>query len=148
MSFGEYLDATMKARGFPTAASLSRATGIRDGVLSKWLNDRNDEPPRTYMLRRLVDALDVPLIELVVAAKIMTYEEARLPAEPQPPKFLGEEDIDEMINSSSMDEDRKAALRAEFLRLRKQAFDEAHRAQPRRNRQASDMGDEDRRQGA
>lgn len=148
MSFAEYLRAAMKARGFVTTAALSRATGIGDSVLSKWLSGNGGKTPRTYMLRQLVDALGVPLIELVVAAKIMTYEEARLPEEPKPPKSLGEEDIDEMINSSSMAEDRKAFLRAELMRLRQQALDEANRTPPRRVRQTSDTDDDDRRRNA
>lgn len=117
MTFGAYLDAAMKARGFNSAADLSRATGIGDGVLSKWLNDVGKEPPRVDSLRRLVSILDIPLLTLMVAAYLVTPEEAGLPDFPEPPEPTTFEDIDKLIDRTGMPDEDKAEFRANLARL-------------------------------
>lgn len=128
MTFGGYLAACMQAAGYPTPASLSRATGISEGVLSRWLNDKGTAQPQVDTLRRLEPVLHVPLIELMVAAEIVTWQEARLDGPPQPPKPVDTEAIDSMIDNSAMTDDAKAQLRAELERLRRRADETEQRS--------------------
>lgn len=73
----------MTAAGFQTAAELSRATGIGEAQISRWLRGQNStELP---MLRRLAPVLRIPMLELTVAAGHMEPAEARMKDVPAPP---------------------------------------------------------------
>lgn len=148
MTFSEYLAATMEARGFLTIAELSRETGIRDGVLSKWLDPKVKGTPRTYMLRKLVPALRVPLIELVVAAKIMTKDEARLDKEPAPPQPVDMEELYSMVEGSALTEEGKAQMRAQLDRLQRQADEQDRRSLGKRGGRSSEDGGNGERRSA
>lgn len=113
MTFGEYLHAAMRAAGFPSNASLARASGLSEGSISRWRN--NIEPPRIPALRQLAPVLNIPLLELMAAAKLITPEEAGLDAEPTPPEPL---DIDKLIDKTDLSPEEKEAVAAELRRLR------------------------------
>lgn len=75
------------------------------------------EPPKIETLRRLVPVLDIPLIQLVVAARVMTPEEAGLPDYPSPPEPKSFEEIDKLIDRTAMSDKDKAELRTSLARL-------------------------------
>lgn len=88
--FGLFLRQTMEAMGYSTVRSLSRASGIGEAVLGRWL--ANESWPTIEALRELSPAIKVPLLELLVAAGRLTLAEARLEAMPEPPEPLPFED--------------------------------------------------------
>lgn len=79
--FAGYLRRAMEAVGI-TAADLSRATGIKDSVISRWLKG---SIPTVENLRLLAPVLQVPVRDLVVAAGHMFPEEVGLTEIPEPP---------------------------------------------------------------
>lgn len=115
MTFDEYMAAAMRVAGYPSNASLSRASGVATSSMSKWRN--GIEQPSVDGLRRLAGVLRVPLLHLIVAAGMMTWEEAGLPEPltlPVPP------DIEALINkiaASPMSVDAKEEVIAELRRL-------------------------------
>lgn len=113
MTFGEYLRQAMTTAGFPTAAALARASGASESAISKWRNDV--EPPRIPALRQIAPALNIPLLELMAAAKLITPEEAGLDGEPTPPEPL---DVEELMTKESLTPEEKEAVAAEIRRLR------------------------------
>lgn len=113
MTFGEYLLSAMRAAGFPSNASLARASGITESSISKWRNDL--ETPKHPMLRQLAPILGVPMRELVVAAGYMTWEEAGLDAAPKPPEPV---DVDALLAKSELSEADRKTVADELQRLR------------------------------
>lgn len=74
--WSDFLDAAMRKSGYGTAADLSRASGIDQTQISRWL--RGLGQPSLDNLRKLAPALRRPMLELVVASGHLTREEARL----------------------------------------------------------------------
>lgn len=112
MSFGDYLWETMRSAGYPTPAALARASGLTGSLISKWLN--GSHAPTIKTLRQVAGPIGVPLLELVVAAKILTVEEAGLETEPSPPQPA---DVETLIQNSPMSDEAKAIVAAEIRRL-------------------------------
>lgn len=71
--FGEYLRAELKKRDM-SAYQLSEKTGIAQPVLSRWMGGKT--VPTIDNLRPVAEALNLPLLELVVRAGLLTEEEA------------------------------------------------------------------------
>lgn len=64
----------MGATGFDSNSELARSTGVPDSVISRWRT--SGTVPSIAQLRRLQSALQVSLLELVVAAGHLSKEEA------------------------------------------------------------------------
>ena len=78
----DYLEAALsKARMRPS--ELARKAGVSDSVLSRWR--RGESVPDVPNLRRLSRALEVPLLELMVAAGHIEPAEARMRDRPATP---------------------------------------------------------------
>lgn len=135
MNFGEYLGTAMDAAGFPSNASFARAAGVTTGSVSKWRN--NAEAPSIEMLRRIAPALDVDLLELVVRAEILTWQEAHLPGPLEAPK---PRTFEARIADLDMSDEAREVVMAEFERI--QRLREAGKRTPRRG---SDDADSNRR---
>lgn len=80
--FATYLRRAMKSAGDLTSADLSRAIGVADSVVSRWLRG---SVPSIENLRLLAPVLKVPVRDLVVVAGHMTPEEVGLTEIPEPP---------------------------------------------------------------
>lgn len=72
-AFGDYLRAELKRRDM-TAYVLAEKTGISQTVLSRWNSGKT--APTIDNLRPVAEALNLPLLELVVRAGLLTEEEA------------------------------------------------------------------------
>lgn len=64
----------MRATGFDSNSDLARSSGVPDSVISRWRT--SGTVPSIAQLRRLQSALQVSLLELVVAAGHLSPEEA------------------------------------------------------------------------
>lgn len=73
MTFEEYLDAAMKRQGY-TAKSLARATKIDPSLIGRWR--AGTVKPTLDSLKRVAAVLDVPVMDLVVTAGLLTPEQA------------------------------------------------------------------------
>jgi transcriptional regulator with XRE-family HTH domain len=74
----------MDLLGFRTSSDLARAAQVPDSVISRWRSGTTT--PSLAQLRRLQTPLQAPLVELLVAARLITADEARLraPSSPAP----------------------------------------------------------------
>lgn len=72
--WADWLAERMNATGFGSNSDLGRATGVPDSVISRWRT--SGTTPSIAQLRRLCPALQVSLLELLVAAGHITAEEA------------------------------------------------------------------------
>jgi transcriptional regulator with XRE-family HTH domain len=77
-SWADWLADRMRAVGFEANSDLARATGVPDSVISRWRT--SGTTPSIGQLRRLQTALQVSLVELLVAAGHLTPEEAGVTA--------------------------------------------------------------------
>lgn len=115
MTFDEYMEAAMQVAGYRSNAALSRASGVATSSMSRWRN--GVEQPSVEGLRRLAAALRVPILHLMVAADMMTWQEAELPGPltlPVPP------DIEVLIGKiadSPMSDDAKQDVIAGLRQL-------------------------------
>jgi transcriptional regulator with XRE-family HTH domain len=74
VSWADWLGQRMCALGFDANSDLARATGVPDSVISRWRT--TGTTPSIGQLRRLQSALQVSLVELLVAAGHLTAAEA------------------------------------------------------------------------
>ena len=74
MSWADWLGQRMCALGFDANSDLARAAGVPDSVISRWRT--SGTTPSIGQLRRLQSALQVSLVELLVAAGHLTADEA------------------------------------------------------------------------
>lgn len=81
--FSVFLRHAMNSAGFKSVAELSRASGIGEPVINRWLAGKAQ--PTIELLRPLVPVIGVPLLDLLVAAGRMTAVEAGLEHDPSPP---------------------------------------------------------------
>jgi transcriptional regulator with XRE-family HTH domain len=124
--FAAFLRHAMNSAGYVSAAELSRASGVGEPVLNKWLSNRTQ--PTIELLRKVAPAIGVPLLELLVAAGRMTAIEAGLEADPTPPAPAPT--IEEQMLALPMSDDKKQALIALLHVLRDENDD--HRSDRRR----------------
>jgi transcriptional regulator with XRE-family HTH domain len=84
VSWPEWLGQRMSLLGYRTSSDLARAAEVPDSVISRWRS--GSTTPSLTQLRRLQVPLRAPLVELLVAAGLLTADEARLqaPSAPQP----------------------------------------------------------------
>ncbi|HEU5475662.1 MAG TPA: helix-turn-helix transcriptional regulator [Actinophytocola sp.] len=82
-AFGDYLRAQMDQHGW-SQAELARHTGVAPSVVSRWL--RGETGPSIDNVRTLATATRRPVLEVMVAAALLTAEEAkqRTSAPPDP----------------------------------------------------------------
>jgi len=74
--WAEWLGERMVVLGFEGNSDLARATGVPDSVISRWRT--SGTRPSIGQLRRLQSALQMSLVELLVAAGHLTADEARI----------------------------------------------------------------------
>ena len=86
VSWAEWLGERMSALGFDANSDLARATGVPDSVISRWRT--TGTTPSIGQLRRLQSALQVSLVELLVAAGHLTADEAGVTSFTVPARVL------------------------------------------------------------
>lgn len=79
----QWIAERMRLLGFRTSSELARAAGIPVSVISRWRS--GSTTPSLVQLRRLQGPLRATLLELLVAAEILTAQEAQLSALPEQP---------------------------------------------------------------
>lgn len=83
-------------------ADLSRATGIKPSVFSKWFSGA--EQPSVKSLEKLAPVIKAPLRDLLVLACRVRPEDLGLEAAPEPPKVVGHplaRELDGLLADSS-----------------------------------------------
>ena len=102
--FRTWLPTAMRRRGLLSNRDLSRATGVSDSVISRWLTA--GAVPTVPQLRLLTGALDVDLLDLMVLAGHLTPEER------WPDRGTGT-DAEALLRAAPLDEDlRRVVLTA------------------------------------
>ncbi len=79
----QWLSERMRLLGFRTSSELARSAGTPVSVISRWRS--GNTCPSLTQLRRLQAPLQATMLELLVAAEILSAEEAQLTALPEPP---------------------------------------------------------------
>lgn len=98
----------MDARSIGSQSELASKAGIDRSVISQWLNDKAQ--PTIPLLRKLEAPLGRPLIELMVAAGLISKEDARLKELPKPPKPVKVDVVEEEIRGAGLPPDMEKAL--------------------------------------
>lgn len=87
-----YLRALMDSRGWKPV-DLARRSGIKQGVISRWLRDEEAPTPSIPNLRRIAEVTYVRLVDLLVVAGHLTPEEAGMDQAPEPPRPIRVEEL-------------------------------------------------------
>lgn len=84
VSWPDWLGSRMALLGYRTSSDLARTASIPDSVISRWRSGATS--PSLAQLRRLRTPLQASLLELLVAARLLTSDEAQLhePSRPAP----------------------------------------------------------------
>ena len=102
--FRTWLPTAMRRRGMLSNRDLSRATGVSDSVISRWLTAGT--VPTVPQLRLLTAALDVDLLDLMVLAGHLTPEERW-------PDRGAVTDTEQLLRAAPLDDDlRRVVLTA------------------------------------
>jgi transcriptional regulator with XRE-family HTH domain len=109
--WADWLIARMLAAGFDSNSALARNTGVPDSVISRWRT--SGTVPSIAQLRRLQSALQVPLLELVVAAGHLTAEEADLTSYSRPVR-IPRDARDVIRQDPALDDDLKHLLEVQY----------------------------------
>lgn len=128
--FPRFLRHAMHSAGYKTVAELSRASGVGEAVINKWMNGRSQ--PTIELLRPLVEVIHVPLLELLVVCGRLSVQEARLKGEPTPPGPAPTYE-DNIRADPYLSDDKKAALIAMINAMRS---DEVEGSTARKRREA------------
>jgi transcriptional regulator with XRE-family HTH domain len=109
--WADWLGARMQAVGFEANSDLARATGVPDSVISRWRT--SGTTPSIAQLRRLQSALQVSLVELLVAAGHLSPEEARVTSF-SPAHRVTRGTRDAIRNDSELDDELKHLLEVQY----------------------------------
>ncbi|WP_330438784.1 helix-turn-helix domain-containing protein [Micromonospora sp. NBC_00821] len=119
--------------GIERVADLSRATGIKPSIYSKWF--AGTEQPSMMSLKKLAPVIKAPLSELLVLACRADAEDLGLEATPEPPTVLGHplaRELDALLAEGSAlpPADRDSIVT--FLNQYLEPYRRAARTRPRR----------------
>jgi transcriptional regulator with XRE-family HTH domain len=101
----------MRATGFESNSDLARATGVPDSVISRWRT--SGTVPSIAQLRRLQSALQVSLLELVVAAGHLSAVEAGVTTY-SPAVHVPRDARAAILHDASLDDDLKHLLEVQY----------------------------------
>lgn len=115
IDFPAYLQTAMTNAGYPRPIDVERGTSgeVKLGVVARWLRGDGEEPS-IRKLRPVARLLGIPLLEMMVAAGLITRVEAGFEADPVPPtrRPTIEDDIRESPQFSSQMKDAMLGLLA------------------------------------
>lgn len=122
-SFRDFVMEQAARRGLTTSAAIARAAGTDASSLSRWMAGHNGATVDSC--RRIAEALEVSLSEVLVASGAVSADEIQL--DPLPPELL---QIAAMHASAEYTEQEKKALLAgvDYARQQWEAMVEAFRA--------------------
>ncbi len=109
--WAEWLSERMHVLGFEGNSDLARATGVPDSVISRWRT--TGTKPSIAQLRRLQAALQVSVVELLVAAGHLTAEEARITSF-TPPVRVSRGTRDAISQDRELDDDLRHLLEVQY----------------------------------
>jgi len=109
--WAEFLGERMQVLGFEANSDLARATGVPDSVISRWRT--TGTTPSIGQLRRLQGALQMSLVELLVAAGHLSAEEARITSFTLPER-LSRGTRDAISQDAVLDDDLKHLLEVQY----------------------------------
>lgn len=119
--------------GIARVADLSRATGIKPSVYSKWF--AGTEQPSVRSLEKLAPVIKAPLPELLVLACRVRAEDLGMSATPEPPTVLGHplaRELDGLLaEDSALPPADRASIEA-FLDQYLEPYRRAVKTRPRR----------------
>jgi transcriptional regulator with XRE-family HTH domain len=118
----------MHATGFDSNSDLARRTGVPDSVISRWRT--SGTVPSIAQLRRLQSALQVSLLELVVAAGHLTPAEAGVTAF-SPAVRIPRDTRDAIHHDDALEDDLKHLLEVQYDAMLLLAQARAGRSAPR-----------------
>lgn len=108
--FNQYLEALMAARKIVDRAELSRLAGIDQTQLSNWRHGKTS--PSRQSLRKIAQVLNVPPVNLYIAAGIDSPADLDLSATPDLTVLPAElRDLVDLHNSERLTEEDRAYLR-------------------------------------
>lgn len=113
--WASWLGERMAHVGFVSNSDLARASGVPDSAISRWRT--SGTMPSLGQLRRLVEPLQAPLLELLVAAGHLTAEEAQL-REIAPPVRQPRGTRDAISIDPDLSEDLKHLLLLQYEAMR------------------------------
>lgn len=117
----------MRARKIDNGSQLADKAGLDRSVVSQWLNDKAS--PTLASLDKLKAVLGRPKLELMVAAGLISLEDARMKELPNPPEPVATDEVEEEIRSGGyppevekmllkMRQDNREQIRATVAALR------------------------------
>jgi transcriptional regulator with XRE-family HTH domain len=109
--WAEWLGERMQVLGFDANSDLARATGVPDSVISRWRT--TGTTPSIGQLRRLQGALQMSLVELLVAAGHLSADEARITSFTVPER-LSRGTRDAISQDAVLDDDLKHLLEVQY----------------------------------
>jgi transcriptional regulator with XRE-family HTH domain len=111
VQWAEWLGERMLVLGFEGNSDLARATGVPDSVISRWRTSATT--PSIGQLRRLQSALQMSLVELLVAAGHLTADEARVTSFTVPQR-LSRGTRDAISQDQELDDDLRHLLEVQY----------------------------------
>lgn len=109
--WARWLAERMHATGFDANSDLARRTGVPDSVISRWRT--SGTVPSIAQLRRLQSALQVSLLELLVAAGHLSAAEAGVTSFSAPVR-VPRDARDAILHDSALDDDLKHLLEVQY----------------------------------
>lgn len=111
MPWAEWLGERMRVLGYEGNSDLARATGVPDSVISRWRT--TGTTPSIGQLRRLQSALQMSVVELLVAAGHLTADEAGVTSFTVPARvFRGTRDA--IDQDQELDDDLRHLLQVQY----------------------------------
>jgi transcriptional regulator with XRE-family HTH domain len=109
--WAEWLGHRMQVLGFEGNSELARATGVPDSVISRWRTSATT--PSIGQLRRLQSALQMSLVELLVAAGHLSIDEAGITSFTAPTR-VSRGTRDAISQDPDLDDDLKHLLEVQY----------------------------------
>ena len=95
-----YLRAAMKAKNIASASQLAEKSGLNRSIISNWLNDKAQ--PTIPNLEKLMTPLGRPLLEMMVAAGLISQKNAGIKELPKPTKPDTVDEVEQEIRDAGV----------------------------------------------
>ncbi|MCA1009073.1 helix-turn-helix domain-containing protein [Rhodococcus hoagii] len=89
-NWSDFLRARLDDRGWD-AARLAAEAGVTPSIVSRWMSGAHK--PTADRVRAVAEALDVSVMEAMIAAEVITAEEAKVTALAPDPKLLSDQEL-------------------------------------------------------
>ncbi|NKU37723.1 helix-turn-helix domain-containing protein, partial [Rhodococcus hoagii] len=89
-NWSDFLRARLDDRGWD-AARLAAEAGVTPSIVSRWMSGAHK--PTADRVRAVAEALDVSVMEAMIAAEVITADEAKVTALAPDPKLLSDQEL-------------------------------------------------------